>query len=232
VWQAQVVIVIGALIEAVADVLFIGECAVGFVGVVFHGLEAELLGGGSAGNEFPGAAEGGVVLRIFANLGDNLGILRTCGGSLHGFHPLLGLFCAVAEAVDTFGDGFDGFLRLNVDFFFNFSVCGSFKCLGQRLAAQGLILLKLVARHEQVRAHGIEAPYSSVRGQLVDVDFDAEQFAEGVFVLAAIESAHGNGAVLVCKVTAGGDHQIGKVIEKICLLRFGRLFFVLGRHFA
>ena len=107
-----------------------------------------------------------------------------------------------------------------------------FERLGQRLPAQGLVLLKLVARHEEVGSHRVKAAGACVGGQLAHVDVGAEQFPQGIAVFTPVEPSHGDGAFLVAKGFPSHDHDVGEVVQKIGFLGVPGLFFVLGRHLA
>ena len=60
----------------------------------------------------------------------------------------------------------------------------------QRPAAQREILLHLVARHEKRRAHRVEAAIARVRRQIAHIHLHAQQIADRVLILAAIQPPH------------------------------------------
>ena len=102
----------------------------------------------------------------------------------------------------------------------------------ERLERQRLIELELVAVHKQAGAHGVEVGTARVGRQRAHVDVDAEESVQRVRVLAAVEPAERDHAVLIGEPPARGDQRVRQVVEEIGL-RVGRgLRLVLGRHLA
>ena len=110
--------------------------------------------------------------------------------------------------------------------------CLPCKRLLQRLATQRLILLDLIRRHEEVRAHGIKRPRATIRRQLRHIDLHAEQFPKRVFVFATIQPPHRDHPLSIAKTPPRRHHHIRQIIEEIRLRGTRRLLFILRRHVA
>ena len=106
------------------------------------------------------------------------------------------------------------------------------KRLLQRLATERLILLDLVCRHEEIRAHGIKRPRATIRRQLRHIDLHAEQLTQRVFVFTPIQPPHRDDPLLIAKTPPRRDHHVRQIIEKIRLRGTRGLFLILWRHVA
>ena len=76
------------------------------------------------------------------------------------------------------------------------------------LAAKGEILFKLIGRHEQGRAHGIKSAGTIIRGEFGDGDFHAQEFTEGIFIFAPVESTHGELSTVIADGLPGRHHGV------------------------
>ena len=84
-----------------------------------------------------------------------------------------------------------------------------------RRAADREILLELVARHEKPRADRVEGAGACVGWQARRVDLDAEQVAERVAILAAVEPTDERDLALVADRLAGGGEGLRKIGEEL-----------------
>ena len=99
-----------------------------------------------------------------------------------------------------------------------------------RLPAEGEVLLKLIARHEERGADRVERPAPLVIGQAAHIDINIEPRLERVFVFAAVKPAECGDPALVADRLAGRGQSLRERGEKLRLgCGFG-LRLVFRRH--
>ena len=92
-------------------------------------------------------------------------------------------------------------------------------------------MLQLVAGHKQRGTGGVKGARPPVSREVAHVNADAQQIADGVLVLAAVEPAHGDLAARVPKGASCGHEGVRKRVEKLGLLAAFGLFGILRGHF-
>ena len=66
----------------------------------------------------------------------------------------------------------------------------------------------------------------------MNIDFDAESFANRVFVFPLVEAAHRDVAVLIAECFSGDHESVGNGVEEFGFRPLLWLFAVIRRHFA